>query len=175
VLSEYLCQLTQIIQTAGISSTEEEDIMLVRSDPFREFDRMFAQLVGAQGAPTGPAGMAVDAWREGDAFFLALDLPGVDPESIDLDIDRNVLSVRAERRFSHENMVLAERRHGAFSRQFILGDMLDLDGIKAGYDNGVLTLRVPIAERAKPRKISVSTEQALATNTDDRVLEGTST
>jgi HSP20 family protein len=149
--------------------------MLVRSDSFREFDRMFAQLLGAPGAASGPASMAVDAWREGDAFFLALDLPGVDPESIDLDIDRNVLSVRAERRFAHENLVLAERRHGGFSRQFILGDMLDIDQIQAGYDAGVLTLRIPVAERAKPRKIAVSTERTLSAESgqDDRVLEGT--
>ena len=152
--------------------------MLVRSDPFREFDRVFAQLVGAPGATSGPSSMAVDAWREGDAFFLALDLPGLSADSIDLDIDRNVLSVRAERTVKHENMVLTERHSGTFSRQFILGDMLDLDQIKASYEAGVLTLRIPVAERAKPRKITVSSEHTLsAGETEDqgRVLEGTAT
>ena len=151
--------------------------MLVRSDPFRDFDRMFAQLVGAPGATPGPASMAVDAWREGDAFFLALDLPGVAADSIDLDIDRNVLSVRAERQVKRDNMVLSERHSGTFSRQFILGDMLDLDQIQAGYDAGVLTLRIPVAERAKPRKIAVNSEHTLSTGEQsgggDRVLEGT--
>jgi HSP20 family protein len=151
--------------------------MLVRSDPFREFDRMFAQLVNGPGATAGPSSMAVDAWREGDAFFLALDLPGVQPDSIDLDIDRNVLSVRAQRAVKHDNMILAERHSGTFSRQFILGDMLDLDQIQAGYDAGVLTLRIPVAERAKPRKIAVSTEHTLSGSESEgegRVLEGTS-
>jgi HSP20 family protein len=152
--------------------------MLVRSDPFREFDRVFAQLVGAPGTTSGPSSMAVDAWREGDAFFLALDLPGVSADSIDLDIDRNVLSVRAERTVKHENMVLTERHSGTFSRQFILGDMLDLDQIKASYEAGVLTLRIPVAERAKPRKITVSSEHTLSagdSSDEGRVLEGTAT
>jgi HSP20 family protein len=152
--------------------------MLVRSDPFREFDRMFAQLVGGPSAVSGPSSMAVDAWREGDAFFLALDLPGVQADSIDLDIDRNVLSVRAERPVKRENMILAERHSGTFSRQFILGDMLDLDQIQAGYDVGVLTLRIPVAERAKPRKIAVSSEHTLSAGESEdkgRVLEGTAT
>jgi HSP20 family protein len=149
--------------------------MLVRSDPFREFDRVFSQLVGGPGATSGPASMAVDAWREGDAFFLALDLPGVSADSIDLDIDRNVLSVRAERTVKRENMVLTERHSGTFSRQFILGDMLDLDQIKASYEAGVLTLRIPVAERAKPRKITVSSDHTLSGDASDegRVLEGT--
>jgi HSP20 family protein len=149
--------------------------MLVRSDPFREVDRLFAQLLGAPGSDPGPAGMAADAWGEGDAFFLALDLPGVDPDSIDIDVDRNVLTVRAERTVHRENLMLGERRHGTFSRQFILGDMLDLDDIRAGYENGVLTLRIPVAERAKPRKITVNTEHGLSKDGDDRVLEGTAT
>lgn len=152
--------------------------MLVRSDPFREFDRIFAQLAGAPGVAAGPSSMAVDAWREGDAFFLALDLPGVQADSIDLDIDRNVLSVRAERNLKRENMVLSERHSGTFTRQFILGDMLDLEQIQAGYDAGVLTLRIPVAERAKPRKITVSSEHTLSggeSKDEGRVLEGTAT
>lgn len=151
--------------------------MLVRSDSFRDVDRLFSQLLSGSWAGTsGSAGMAADAWREGDAFFLALDLPGVAPDSIDLDLDRNVLSVRAERTVTRENALLAERHSGAFSRQFILGDMLDTDGIRASYEAGVLTLRIPIAERAKPRKISVNSEHTLSTGDSpdgDRVLEST--
>ena len=153
--------------------------MLVRSDAFRDVDRLFAQLMGGTTAGSGPASMPADAWREGDAFFLALDLPGVAADSIDLDVDRNVLSVRAERRVEHESPLLAERWSGTFSRQFILGDMLDLDDIRASYEGGVLTLRIPVAERAKPRKITVNSEHGLSSGEHaeggGRVLEGTAT
>ena len=101
--------------------------------------------------------MAMDAWRAGDTFVVAFDLPGVDPEAIELDVERNVLTVKAERRpvetGEHVEMQVAERPLGVFSRQLFLGDTLDTDRIDAGYEAGVLTLRIPIAEKAKPRKI----------------------
>jgi HSP20 family protein len=130
--------------------------MLLRTtDPFRDFDRIAQQLVGTT---SRPAVMAMDAWREGDRFVIEFDLPGVARESIDLDVERNVLTVRAERvaRNGDWEMLASERLKGAFSRQLVLGDNLDLDRIEASYDAGVLRLVVPVAEKAKPRKIEVS-------------------
>ena len=139
--------------------------MLLRTtDPFRELDRLTQQMLGTTNRP---AVMPMDAWREGDRFVIEFDLPGVARESIDLDVERNVLTVRAERnplRASGDGngggsgeMLAAERPRGVFSRQLVLGDNLDLDRIEASYDSGVLRLLVPVAERAKPRKIEVST------------------
>jgi HSP20 family protein len=130
--------------------------MLMRTDPFRELDRLTQQ---AFGTVTRPAVMPMDAWREGDSFVVELDIPGVDPDSVDLDVERNVLTVRAERpAFARENteMIASERQRGVFSRQLLLGDSLDADRVEANYDAGVLTLRIPVAEKAKPRKISVT-------------------
>jgi HSP20 family protein len=130
--------------------------MLLRStDPFRDFDRLTNQLLGTTNRP---AAMPMDAWRQGDVFQIEFDLPGVSPESIDLDVERNVLTVRAERvgRNGDWEMLASERPRGVFSRQLVLGDNLDLDQIEAHYDAGVLRLSVPVAERAKPRRIEVS-------------------
>lgn len=126
------------------------------TDPFREFDRFAAQLLS--GSTNRPAAMPLDAWREGDRFVLEFDLPGVSPESIDIDVERNVLTVKAER-MAHNGdwqRLSAERVHGQFSRQLVLGDNLDLDKIEAGYEHGVLRLVVPVAEKAKARKIQIA-------------------
>ena len=131
--------------------------MLLRTtDPFRDFDRLAQQLMGTTNRP---AVMPMDAWREGEQFVIEFDLPGVSPESIDLDVERNVLTVRAERvtRNGDWEMLASERPRGVFSRQLVLGDNLDLEHITASYDAGVLRLTVPVAEKAKPRKIEVST------------------
>jgi len=131
--------------------------MLLRTtDPFRDFDRLTQQIFGTTNRP---AVMPMDAWREGDKFVIEFDLPGVAPESIDLDVERNVLTVRAERvaRNGDWEMLASERPRGVFSRQLVLGDNLDLERIEAGYDGGVLRLLVPVAEKAKPRKIEVNT------------------
>ena len=132
--------------------------MLMRTDPFRDLDRLAQQLVGA-GTSTRPSVMPLDAWREGDAFVIEFDLPGVQPETLDIDVERNVLTVRAERpsKNGDSEMLAAERPTGLFSRQLVLGDNLDLDRLEARYDDGVLRLTVPVAERAKPRKIEVTT------------------
>ena len=132
--------------------------MLMRTDPFRELDRLMAQALSpANGTTNRPAVMPMDAWREGDTFVLEFDLPGVHPESIDIDVERNVLTVRAERpaRNGDWETLASERTRGAFSRQLVLGENLDLDRVEAGYDAGVLRLTIPVAEKAKPRKISV--------------------
>jgi HSP20 family protein len=130
--------------------------MLMRTDPFRDIDRMFEQLAGTAARP---AVMHVDAERDGDWFHVYFDLPGVDPESIDLTVERNVLSVRAQRqRARRDNVesVIAERPMGVFTRQLFLGDTLDTDKLEAEYDNGVLHLRIPVSDSAKPRRISVA-------------------
>ena len=131
--------------------------MLMRTDPFRDFDRLAQQVFGA-GTTSRPAIMPMDAWREGDTFVLEFDLPGVSAETLDIDVERNVLTIRAERpRRSGDWEVLAsERPTGLFSRQLVLGDNLDLEHIDASYDAGVLRLRVPVAEKAKPRKVEIS-------------------
>jgi HSP20 family protein len=133
--------------------------MLVRTDPFRELDRLSQQVFGTLGTVARPSGMAIDAWREGEEFVVEFDLPGVDPATVDLDIERNVLTVRAERpALKNDGEVLvAERPRGVFSRQLILGDNLDTDKVTASYHAGVLTLRIPVAEKAKPRKIAIET------------------
>ena len=129
--------------------------MLLRTtDPFRDFDRLTQQIFGTTNRP---AVMPMDAWREGDRFVIEFDLPGASRDSIDLDVERNVLTVRAERvaRNGDWEMLASERPRGVFSRQLVLGDNLDLDAIQADYDGGVLRLTVPVAERAKPRKIEI--------------------
>ncbi|TQJ92620.1 Hsp20/alpha crystallin family protein [Streptomyces sp. SLBN-31] len=127
--------------------------MLMRTDPFRELDRLVERVWGTA------AHVPLDAWREGDTFFVELDLPGADAESIDLDVERNVLTVKAERKPAYgENTetVVTERPAGTFSRQLFLGETLDPDRIEASYEAGVLRLRIPVAEQAKPRKIAIS-------------------
>jgi HSP20 family protein len=142
--------------------------MLMRTDPFRELDRLTQQAFGTQGTLARPSVMPMDAWREGDTFHVEFDLPGVYPDSIDLDVERNVVTVRAERpaRASDAELIAAERPRGVFSRQLILGDTLDTEHIVASYDTGVLTLEIPVAEQAKPRKISIKAggEQRQAIN-----------
>jgi HSP20 family protein len=131
--------------------------MLMRTDPFRELDRLAQQVFGTQGTMARPSAMPMDAWRDGDTFVVELDLPGVSPDSIDLDVERNVVTVRAERANRNENieMLAAERPRGVFSRQLVVGDTLDTDNITASYDAGVLSLKIPVAEKSKPRKITI--------------------
>ena len=129
--------------------------MLMRTDPFRDLDRLTQQVFGTAARPTT---MPMDAWRQNDSFVVEFDLPGIDANSIDLDVERNVLTVRADRpaREGIEELVAAERPRGVFSRQLILGDNLDTEKIVASYHAGVLRLEIPVAEKAKPRKISIN-------------------
>jgi len=131
--------------------------MLMRTDPFRELDR----LAQAMGTPTRPAAMPIDAYRKGDSFLVQFDLPGVEPDSIDLTVEKNVLTVHAQRSRPEAEgveMLLAERPQGTFSRQLFLGETLDTEHIDAEYTNGVLALRIPVAESAKPRKVAISAD-----------------
>lgn len=132
--------------------------MLMRTDPFRELDRLTQQFFGTNGTTARPAVMPMDAYRSGNDYVVQFDLPGVAPDSIELDVERNVLTVKAERTPTYDEgaeVQVSERPCGVFSRQLFLGDTLDADHITADYDAGVLTLRVPIAEQAKPRKIAI--------------------
>jgi HSP20 family protein len=135
--------------------------MLMRTDPFRELDRLTQQMLGnVPGTWSRPTVMPMDAYRSGDEFVVAFDLPGVTPDSIELDVEQNVVTVRAERRpvatGDNVEMQVSERPLGVFSRQLFLGDALDTNHINANYEAGVLVLRIPIREQAKPRKIEVS-------------------
>ena len=134
--------------------------MLMRTDPFRELDRLTQQVFGTNGTLARPSVMPMDAWRDGDTFHVEFDLPGVDPDTLDVDVERNVVTVKAERppRASDAQLIAAERPRGVFSRQLMLGDNLDTEHINASYDAGVLTLQIPVAERAKPRKISITSK-----------------
>lgn len=130
--------------------------MLMRTDPFRDLDRLTEAMLGTRARPVV---MPMDAYRDDGSFVIHLDLPGVSPDSIDLTVEQNVLTVRAERRAPGDEAaerIVDERAHGVFSRQLFLGDTLDVDHIKAEYEAGVLTLRIPVAEKAKPRRIEVN-------------------
>ena len=130
--------------------------MLMRTDPFRDFDRLTEAMLGTRARPTA---MPMEAYREDDTFVVQLDLPGVPADSIDLTVEQNVLTVHAERKppvdDGAERMV-NERLYGVFSRQLFLGDTLDSDHLSADYTSGVLTLKIPIAEKAKPRKVEIT-------------------
>lgn len=132
--------------------------MLMRTDPFREIDRLTQQLLGTTGTTSRPTMMLMDAWRDGDTFHVEFDLPGVDPSSIELDVERNVVTVNAHRESMSDEVerLAAERPRGHFSRQLVLGENLDTDNITANYADGVLALEIPVAESAKPRKIEVN-------------------
>jgi HSP20 family protein len=132
--------------------------MVMRFDPFRELDRLNQELWGSN--QRRATTMPLDAYRQGDSFFIHFDLPGVDPSTIDLTVEKNVLTVRADRRFEWAGegveVLVAERPQGTFSRQLFLGETLDPDHIEARYEQGVLTLTIPVAEAAKPRRVQVT-------------------
>jgi HSP20 family protein len=130
--------------------------MVMSFDPFRDIDRLTQQLMGAMRYQATPIPM--DAYRRGDTVFVHFDLPGADPASIDIQVEQNALTVRAERVFDEregDEVIVRERQEGAFSRQIFLGQHLDLERIQATYDDGVLTLGIPVAETAKPRRVEV--------------------
>ena len=138
--------------------------MLMRFDPFRELERLTQQVRGPSLLPAMP----MDAYRRGDQVVVHIDLPGVDQDAIDLSIEKDVLTVQAERAITRgegEDWLVAERPQGSFSRQLFLGQGLDADALEAHYVHGVLTITVPVAEAAKPRKVQITSgsQQALET------------
>ena len=131
--------------------------MVMRFDPFREMDRV-AQLVNQQVGTARNNAMPMDAYRGKDQFVVRFDLPGINPASIDLTVEKNVLTVRAERGWEPDEgqeIIVQERPQGVFTRQLFLGEALDAEHVEASYDDGVLTLTIPVAEQAKPRKVNV--------------------
>lgn len=146
--------------------------MLMRTDPFREFDRVTQQVFGTQGRP---AAMPIDAYRKGDEFVVLFDLPGIAVDSINLTVERNVLTVHAERNRPGDDdveLLIGERPHGTFSRQLFLADTLDTERLDADYTDGILRLRVPVKEQAKPRRVDVavgrSGPKSINTTSSDR-------
>ena len=141
--------------------------MLMRTDPFRELDRLAQQVLGTSARP---ASMPMDAYRTGDEFVVEFDLPGVDASSIDLTVEKNVLTVHAQRSRTHGDdveLIAGERPQGTFSRQLFLGEALDSERLSARYNDGILTLRVPVAERAKPRRVQIDTNASGSSPTID--------
>ncbi len=133
--------------------------MLMRTDPFRQLDRLVNEVYGTSARP---AAMPIDAYRKGETFVVEFDLPGVKSDSIDLTVEKNVLTVHAERVLTAEDgveLLVAERPQGTFSRQLFLGETLDTERINANYSDGVLRLEIPVAEHAKPRKVEISSTQ----------------
>jgi HSP20 family protein len=128
---------------------------LMRFDPFRDWERLSEQALSGR---TAPRAMPMEAFRRGDEFFVALDLPGIDPDDVDVTVERNVVTVRATRkpiRDEGAELIIDERPQGEFSRQLFLGDNLDTANLSAGFDRGVLTLRIPVAESSKPRRVEI--------------------
>ncbi|MCU1489761.1 MAG: 18 kDa heat shock protein [Acidimicrobiaceae bacterium] len=133
--------------------------MLMRYDPFRDADRLTQQLFG--GAAKA-AVMPMDAYRHGDTFIVNFDLPGVDPSSIDLTVEKNALTVKAERHWEPaegDEVIIKERPMGSFTQQIFLGDGLDPDNIEARYERGVLTVTIPVSESIKPRRVEVASDR----------------
>lgn len=148
--------------------------MLMRTDPFRELDRLTQHLLGT---PARPATMPIDAYRHGEEFVVEIDLPGVDPETVDLTVEQDVLTVRAQRQrqaVDEAELLVGERPHGSFSRQLFLGEGLDADRLDARYTDGVLVLRIPVSEKAKPRRVPIARGSASTAAIDSRAEETTS-
>lgn len=131
---------------------------VMRFDPFRDFDRLTEQFFGGT---RGMRSIPMEAYRQGDQFFIHLDLPGVKPGDVDLTLERNVISIRAERRSPRQEgdeVLIDERPQGTFTRQLFLGDNLDAEKLNASYDMGVLTITIPVAEKAKPRRVQIAAQ-----------------
>lgn len=150
--------------------------MLLQNDPFRDFDVLLSRLGSRTG--NGTMAMPMDAYRRGEDIWVHIDLPGVAADSLDINVERNVLTVNAERNWQREDgdqVYLAERPRGVYRRQVHLGDGLDAERIEANFVDGVLTLRIPVAEVAKPRRITIGSGQAaIDTTATDPVPAGAS-
>jgi HSP20 family protein len=148
------------VRRTGGPHIKEVLTMAVIYDPFRDMDRLTSQLMGSLPQGRAPRWMPLDLFRSGDHYVVNIDLPGVDPGSIDLDVDGNTLSIKAERTLQANDgaqWLTQERPSGSFMRQLALGEGLDVAGIHASYENGVLTLTIPVSEKSKPRKIEIQT------------------
>ena len=131
--------------------------MLIQTDPFRDMDTLFSRLSGRPQSASGV--MPMDAFRRGNDVWVHIDLPGVKADSLDITVERNLLTISAERDWQRQDgdqAYFGERYRGSFRRQIQLGDGLDLDNLEADLHDGVLTVRIPVAEKAKPRKVEIS-------------------
>lgn len=148
--------------------------MLMRFDPFRDLERLTSQGFSRQ----WPSVLPLDAYRHGDRFLVHVDMPGIDPSSVDLTVEKNVLTIKAERSWQRQDgdeVVIAERPQGSFTRQLFLGESLDTDHLEATYDNGVLTVTIPVAERAKPRKVAITNAGSGRTDVQPHAIDTTAT
>ncbi len=147
--------------------------MVLTFDPFREFDRLAGQVFGGAAGTAATMAMPMDLYRSGDHFVLHCDLAGIDPGSVQVDVDGRVLTIRAERSARTDadvQWVRRERTTGTFERRLTLGDGLDLDKIAATWQDGVLTLTIPVAEAAKPRRIEISTNASTTTASEPQAI-----
>jgi HSP20 family protein len=152
-----------VLHVSNTTHLSSGGIMLVQNSPFRELDNLFNQAFTGDARRVAGRPMPMDAYRRGDNVWVHLDLPGVTADSVDISVERNVLTVSAERNYQRQEgdrLYFDERPEGTFRRQVSLGDGLDADGIEADYTDGVLTLRIPVVPQAQPRKITVGTGQA---------------
>ena len=143
----------------------------MRTDPFRELDRVAQQVLGTTARP---AAMPIDAYRKGDEFVALFDLPGLDADSINLTVERNVLTVHAERHRPDADdveLLIGERPHGTFSRQLFLAETLDTERIAADYTDGVLRLLIPVKEQAKPRRVDIGGQRAGTTSIETNSVD----
>jgi HSP20 family protein len=176
MLGRLAAELDERVPRSRFTHQQRRNPMLMRFDPFRDFDRL-TQALTSQGAGR-PLSMPMDGYREGDRFIVEFDLPGVDPGSIDLTVERNALTVRASRMWEpkeNQEVLISERPEGTFSRQLFLGEGLDTNKIQATYNNGVLRLVIPVAEQAKPRKVQIQAGdegRAIPTSTTESSTEG---
>jgi HSP20 family protein len=139
-------------------------VTLMRFDPFRDFDRMMEQ--NFSGAARTPRSMPMTALRRGDVFLVDLDLPGVDRNDVELTVERNVLTVRAQRapvQQEGDEVIIDERPYGEYARQLFLGDMLDTTKLSADLRDGVLHLTIPVSEQSKPRRIQLGSSESTRT------------
>jgi HSP20 family protein len=144
-----------IEKTAHVSPERGLFIMAMTFDPFAELDRLAGTLLVN---PQGPRFMPVDLYRDGERYVLSADMPGLDADSVDIDVDGQLLTIRARRTAEDRegvSWIARERPFGSYLRQFNLGEGVDAENIEAHYDNGVLSVLLPVSERAKPRKIEV--------------------
>jgi len=149
--------------------------LLTRFDPFGDFDRLGSELLSA--VARRAATMPIDAYKHADQWVVKVDLPGVDASAIDLTVDRNVLRIEATRNWQPEEgdvVLAAERPRGTFSRQLILNEDIDTGSIKASYHDGVLTVELPVAEAARPKKVNVATKPS-GTGGSENTVEARST
>jgi HSP20 family protein len=163
------------VATVAAGFDEEVTVVSLTFDPFREMDRLTSQLLGTGAAARSPRWMPMDLYRVDDHYVVTVDLPGVDPGSIDLNVDGNTLTISAERSLRSDDGVqwlAQERPVGSYLRQLQLGDGLDVERIQASYDAGVLTVTIPVAERARPRRITVESGGSRTSVDANRTVQG---